>query len=137
MTSYFDDLRVEVREASKFATTDEEFLTSLEEIEARAIADINLVTGDREFPDDLREKIQGLIAVGQTKVIGGCPPTHHREENMMMRCSHLLEELHSAFHAVGSRRIRTRFGFLTDHPRINLLLREEHDMFPNGVPDDE
>ena len=131
MTSYFDDLRTEVRTASKLSSTDGEFLAELEELEASAIADINLVTGDREFPDDLRERIQRLIAVGQTRLIEGQPPTRHRIENLMMRRSHLLEELHSAFHEVGSRRIQTRFGILSDHPRVNLSMRDDHDL-----PDD-
>ncbi len=130
MTSYFDDLRREVVEASKTAEDDDEFLSTIERIEARVISDINLVTGDREFPDDLRERIQSLIARGQTKVIEGLPPTHHRDENVLMRCSFLLEELHTAFHVVGGRRIQTRFGVLSDHPRAILAMRHDHDFDP-------
>jgi hypothetical protein len=47
--------------------------------------------------------------------------------NLRMRRSQLLQELHSAFHEVGSRRIQTRFGILSDSPRINSLMRESHD----------
>ena len=138
MTAYFDEMREDISAAAASTDTDRQFLAAVETVEARAIADINLVTGDREFPDDLREKIQGLIATHQTKVIEGQPPTRHREMNAAMRHSQLLIELHRAFHEVGSRRIKTRFGILSDHPAINLHMRAEIEMFPGGVvPDDE
>ncbi len=126
MTSYFDALRVEVRKTSE-VTNDEDFLSAVEEIEAGVIADVNLITGDREFPDDLREKIQRLIAFHQTKVMRDLPPTRARELNLRMRRSQLIQELHSAFHEVGSRRIKTRFGILSDHPRSNLSMRESYE----------
>ena len=127
MTSYFDEMREDISWAAASADTDRQFLAAIETVEARAIADINLVTGDREFPDDLREKIQGLIATCQTKRIEGQPPTRHREMNAVMRHSQLLIELHRAFHEVGSRRIETRFGILSDHPRVNLNMRADHE----------
>lgn len=127
MTSYFDDLRTEVRNVSTISKDDAEFLLSLEEIEQNVIRDVSYITGDREFPEDLREKIQGLIAVHKTEVTTGQPPTRAREMNLRMRRSQLLQELHSAFHEVGYRRIKTRFGILSDNPRVNCLLREEYE----------
>ena len=44
-------------------------------IEARVVRHVNLVTGDREFPDDLREQIQGIIAVCGVTTPEGLPPT--------------------------------------------------------------
>ena len=127
MTSYFDDLRTKVRETSSLFESDEQFLLEVEAIEREVIKDVSYVTGDREFPDDLREKIQGLIAVHKTEVTTGQPPTRAREMNLRMRRSQLLQELHSAFHEVGYRRIKTRFGVLSDNPRVNCLLREQHE----------
>lgn len=43
------------------------------------------------------------------------------------RSSRLIEELHSAFHAVARRRVQTRFGFLTDSPRQIVHARDAHD----------
>ena len=127
MTSYFDDLRTEVRNISTVSQNDAEFLLSLEEIEHGVIRDVNYITGDREFPEDLREKIQGLIAVHRTQVMRDEPPTRARELNLRMRRSQLLQELHSAFHEVGFRRIKTRFGVLSDNPRVNCLMRESYE----------
>lgn len=127
MTSYFDDLRTEVRKASTAAKDDEEFLLDIEAMERGVIQDVNYITGDREFPEDLREKIQGLIAVHRTQVMRDEPPTRARELNLRMRRSQLLQELHTAFHEVGYRRIKTRFGVLSDNPRVNRLLREDYE----------
>ena len=127
MTSYFDDLRTEVRNISTVSQNDAEFLLDVEEIERGVIRDVNYITGDREFPEDLREKIQGLIAVHRTQVMRDEPPTRARELNLRMRRSQLLQELHSAFHEVGFRRIKTRFGVLSDNPRVNCLMRENHE----------
>jgi hypothetical protein len=60
MSSYFDAKSRALAEVA--GADDETFLANLEAIEAALIADVNLATGDREFPDDLRERIQGLIA---------------------------------------------------------------------------
>jgi len=127
MTSYFDDLREKVRESSRTVDSDVEFLLDIEDIEREVIKDVSRVTGDREFPEDLRVTIQGLIAVHKTEVTAGVPPTRAREMNLRMRRSQLVQELHNAFHEVGYRRIKTRFGVLSDNPRVNCLLRADYE----------
>src|SRR3546814_13072141 len=59
--AYWDALRREVHEASSLSNDD--FVEVVIEIEARVISAVSLTTGDREFPDDLRQQIQGIIAV--------------------------------------------------------------------------
>ena len=128
MTGYFDDLRTEVRKLSEFYKDDDAFLDALGIVENRVIAQVNLVTGDREFPDDLREKIQGIIATKRVVTGEGEPSISQvREECAIMRSSDLLEDLHSAFHVVARRRHQTRFGLLSDSPSGNSLRRKDHD----------
>jgi hypothetical protein len=63
MTAYFDQANAEIREASERAGGDAlAFLDALMVIEKRVIRDVQLNTGDREFPEDLREVILGTIA---------------------------------------------------------------------------
>lgn len=125
MTSYFDDARTEVREI--WFTSDEEYLGAVAEIEERIIADVNLVTGDREFPDDLREQIQGIIAIRRVRTGPNEPETRAREMARVTRSSLLISDLHTAFHVVAQRRVKTRFGLLSDNPRQILAARDEHD----------
>lgn len=46
---------------------------------------------------------------------------------LTLKSSYLVDELHSAFHALGRRRVKTRFGYWSDHPRANLVARDDHD----------
>lgn len=61
MTAYWDAIRHEVQEASRLPN--DAFVEAVMAIETRVIRIVSLTTGDREFPDDLRDKIQGIIAV--------------------------------------------------------------------------
>ena len=136
MTSYFDDHTRAVSELSAGAT-DEEFLDLIEDIEQEVIREVSLATGDREFPDDLREKIQRLIARYRVTPVLNRPLGEHdrrggdekvaRQTATATRTLPLLSELHSAFHAVGSRRHQTRFGLLSDNPAVILAARDDHD----------
>jgi len=131
MTSYFDDYRSEVSSAAPVAPGDKAFLFFIGNIEREMIPMINLVTGDREFPDDLREKIQGLIAMHRTTSVGGLAPRDKAVEMaLMLRECPLVTELHRAFHEVASRRIETRFGILSDNPKVILAMRDDHDSEP-------
>lgn len=117
MTAYFDEAREEIGNSLEQAIA----------VEARLIQDVNLVTGDREFPDDLREKIQTIIA---TCRIDGPSGRNETIASIFRRTRHsmLLTELHNAFHYVAQRRIKTRFGTLSDSPRQILKGREMHDV---------
>lgn len=123
MTAYFDDLRKEVRELPE-----DGWLEALGAIEKRVAQEVMLVTGDREFPGDLREKILDTINMKAVYDLGAVPATKSAiRYAQTTRSSGLLEALHSIFHTVASRRIRTRFGFLSDSPRAILKARDSHD----------
>lgn len=124
MTTYFDDAASEV--TSKAGLPDDEFLAALQQVETQVCVDVSLCTGDREFPNTMREKIMGAIAVWQSRVDGGIP-TKGRQFALVTRSSFLIGELHGLFHRLASGRVKTRFGMLTDDPSANLKMRACHD----------
>jgi len=109
MSSYFDKAQGEIKDD----------FSRIEEVEKTVIRDVSLVTGDREFPDDLRKEIQGLISVWRYDSPKG------REESDMLRLSWLIVELHEKFHQVAMRKIKTRFGRFSNNPDNDLFQREE------------
>lgn len=132
MTSYFDAAR---REVNDLPRDNVQFIQGLIGIERRVAHEVSLVTGDREFPDDLREKIQGIIAVKSIHVLPELPPNERmREDALCCRSSTLLESLHSAFHELARRGIVTRFGRMLDSPRGILHLRDEYDKERGYLP---
>jgi hypothetical protein len=111
---------------------DEEFLLSVAEIERRVVADVTLNTGDREFPDDMREIILGHIVLwGVHYVLDSRSPVQPtkdaRDYVITLHASAVLPHLHSAFHGLASRGLKTRFGYWSDSPGENLLDRDRHD----------
>jgi hypothetical protein len=129
MSSYFDDKSKRVSEAAEsFRGDDQSYLRAVADIESELIHDVTLASGDREFPADLREKAMGLIARCHVGVFASLPPLQQaRTRCIVMRYSELVEEMHSLFHELASRRIVTRFGHLSDHPRDIWQRRDEHD----------
>lgn len=135
MTAYFDDLARSVSNASTWAAEahpddaeerDSYFLARLEMGERRVIRVVNLVTGDREFPDDLRQRIQSIIAMHRITPVESLEPRAKAVEAARVTRTHpLLQELHSAFHDVAQRRIETRFGILSDSPTAILSMRDD------------
>jgi hypothetical protein len=121
MTAFFDTLRAKTQELPE-----DSFIDDLAALEDSVIATVNLATGDREFPDDLREKIQGLIALYRihTPVIENKQAIEHAS---VLQKSQLFERLHSAFHELASRRVQTRFGVLLDSPSQIVKARDAHD----------
>ena len=76
MSSYFDDKVSQVRATVESAQGDfRQIWASVADIERKTIKEVCLVTGDREFPDDLREKIMGIIATQAMCEVHGIPPT--------------------------------------------------------------
>lgn len=127
MTSYFDDASRLVREIPRDLSRDE-YLARIAEVERPIVLDVNLCTGDREFPDDLREKIQGIIAVKSLFRQTEIPCSDEAVDwALTLHYSSLIEDLHSAFHALASRRAETRWGRWSDSPRANLVARKDHD----------
>lgn len=129
MSSYFDDKTRRVSEAGdSFRGDDESYLRAVADIEAELIHDVTLAVGDREFPADLRDKAMALIARWHVGTFATLRPLQEALTRcIVMRSSELVEEMHSLFHQVASRRIFTRFGMLSDHPRDIWHRRDEHD----------
>ena len=128
MSSYFDALAQEVAEAAERFESDDAFLAQLASIERQMFDTISLVTGDREFPDDLREKIMSAFATRAVFSRGELPPTEHTLDYVLsVRCSRLIDTVHDLFHDLARRRIQVRFGRLSDNPPMILALRDEHD----------
>jgi hypothetical protein len=127
MTSFFDKAARDVRDADILSVNqpDSAFLDRLADIEAEVFRKVCLVTGDREFPDDLREKMLGVIAVHGVANNELTPSEKARERAAMMRYSRAIEDLHGLFHELARRRVQTRFGWLSDSPDQILVLRDE------------
>lgn len=135
MSSYFDAIMREFRDISPLP--EEEFLARATEIETRVIREVSLTTGDREFPEDLREKIQTCIAMmvydyepyasdGRARERKIPLNENSRDWLLTMRYSRMCERLHSLFHELASRRIQHRFGGLFfDSPTMFLKQRDE------------
>lgn len=127
MTGYFDDASRAVRDVPRTLSEDA-FIAAVAAIEEPIVRDVTLNTGDREFPDDLREKILGIIATQAVYSHAGLPPTEDARWTVItMHYSSLIEALHSAFHALARRRLATRWGRWYDSPRANLVARKDHD----------
>lgn len=128
MSSYFDAMAREILEADESRPGNEEFLAAVIAVEERLWREVTRVTGDREFPNDLREKVLGEFARHAVYQPEGVPmPWKAREFVLSLRCSRVLEHVHELFHDVARRRITTRFGRLSDSPTQILALREEYD----------
>ncbi len=129
MSSYFDALQREVSEAAEqCGENDAAFLDAVQGIEGRMWADVTAITGDREFPDDLREAILGAFAVKSVHQVGDLPmPEKARERVLAYRSSRVVEDIHDLFHDLARRRLQTRFGLLSDNPPGILARRDEHD----------
>lgn len=128
MSSYFDSMSRRVAEARDKFPQDHEFLAAIILIEADLFDDVVKITGDREFPDDLRENMLGVLAVKGVYQPGNLiPSTTAIVRVLRSRDSRAVDDLHDLFHSLARRRIETRFGFLFDDPVGMAKLRDEHD----------
>lgn len=129
MTSYFDAKQHDAMYDASGYQPAAQFWQAIAQVEEHVIRDVSLVTGDREFPADLREHMQSVIAcwaVCHTQ--GGLPPRAEAIQWVMTTGrSRLVDDLHQLFHKLASRRIVTRFGLLSDNPRDILKRRDAHD----------
>ena len=126
MSSYFDAL---VKKVANLDSHDPEaFVSEVAAIENVMIDELYQVTGDREFPDDLRERILNCIVTRRCAPLGSVPsPLEIRERVIMFGRSILIDEMHELFHEVARSRITTRFGLLGDSPRHILAMRAEYE----------
>jgi hypothetical protein len=129
MTAYWDDLTREVRDASHLP--DDDFVEAVVDIETRVIRAVSLTTGDREFPDDLRESLQSIImraAIDYTRFACNRPGEQNERSRswlLTMRSSCLIGDLHRAFHDVAARRPPNRYdAYFTDDPTNFLRARD-------------
>ncbi len=128
MSSYFDAMNRAVSEAAEHEPDDAEFLRSVWGIEHQLYREVTYITGDREFPDDLRERMLGVLAVRSVYCPGRVVASKAaRDRVLRTRSSVAIEDLHSLFHELASRRIETRFGMLSDSPTHMAALRDDHD----------
>lgn len=117
MSSYFD-------EQSGYAAKlwditedrDDIYFKALAAIENNVAETCSQVTNDHEFPDDLRQKIHGIIATHSIASPHHSSPNPKARERAMGGSSALIELLHDAFHEVMKRDIWARFGRFTDNP---------------------
>ncbi|MCP4496224.1 MAG: hypothetical protein GY825_05530 [Phycisphaeraceae bacterium] len=127
MSSYFDEMNRKVRDADQIED-DGDFLWHVRTIEEQVFADVSIVTGDREFPDDLRQQIMAEFAVHGIWQPGDLTPTPNaRDYVAMMRMSKVIDLVHERFHELARRRVVTRFGLLSDSPTQIRVLRDDHD----------
>lgn len=127
MTTFFDTRTRDVADLQNYDLSDATWLRLVAWVERPVINLVSIVVGDREFPDELRERLLGIIAV-HTLVDDVLEPSEAtREMALTCRTSELLSRLHSAFHDVANSRTTTRFGLLSDDPTDILTRRDDHD----------
>ncbi len=95
-------------------------------------ADVTAITGDREFPDDLREKMMTVLATVSLYQPHLEVPEQARELALCCRYSRAIEDMHELHHELAGRRIETRFGWLCDDLVSNRKRRDEHDSPSEG-----
>jgi len=120
MTSYFDTKASEV--AALNYTTDEEFINGVSAIEEGVLKDVEICVNDREFPDDLRRAINQTVYARRLSNDG---TEHAKDMAVALRSSTLLSGLHSHFHDLARRNLKTRFGRWSDHPDNNAARVKE------------
>ena len=119
MTAFWDQREREIHEAG----TIEEAIA----LEKATFDIVTQLTGDREFPNHVRE--QALIIMA-TKSISDCPkgiPGGGRRHYEVAKLCQAVSSLHCLWHFLAEDRITTRFGLLTDSPDEDLRARDKHD----------
>lgn len=124
MSSYFDNAASEISKADN--KNDDEFFEAARQIENKVVKDCLLNSGDKDFPEDLRQKIVGHVALWNLGYTDMSPIPKAKEWLLSLRSSKLINLLHEDFHDVAQRRIETRFGRLSDNPAHNLAHRDQH-----------
>lgn len=129
MSSYFDNASSDVHNCASLPERD--LVETVKGIENKVVHDCLLATGDREFPDDLRQKIVGHIALF-TLGYGEMTPSEKGIDWLKsVKNSRLINLLHEDFHEVARRRIQTRFGLLSDNP-ANIVARRDSEDSSHG-----
>lgn len=128
MSNYFDNLAREVASANERALSDRQFIRWVSDIEHRVFEDVTAITGDLEFPNDLREAILATFVIKGVWQPDRAPPCRGAVEwALSIRSSGLVEAMHDLFRKVAERRVETRFGLLSNDPLENTARRNRHD----------
>ncbi len=115
MTSYWDEKEQMIYEGMDIV-----------KVEAGVIRDVNLVAGDIDTPEEIREQLMKIIALNQhTFMIGDEDhgSAKAKRSYQMSKHSRLLSLLHSAFHEIGRKEIKYRYCVLRDNPQRFLNSR--------------
>ena len=121
MSHYFDGKVREV-DAALHAQLFEPVLGVVARVEELVIHDVMLLIGDREFPTDLFARAMHVIATNRAS-----DPTEGARRTEVLRRSALIDALHRLWHEIASRKVRVRWGLLTDDPAGDLRARERHE----------
>jgi hypothetical protein len=119
MTSYFDTKHDQLRKLGERAKKEEwtfELLEELRKLEDEILFDCQLVSMMPNFPEDLKDGMQLLIARLASEPLIYVHADDYDEEVTLQRLHRLTFDLHSLFHEVGRRGI---FGF-SDNPWSNM-----------------
>ena len=128
MTAYFDEACARVAESAARNHGDAGFLEMVRILEGGVVRDALLCSGDREFPDDLRETLVKCIAINGIYCPGDLSPVDRTRKTVLaLQKSILIDAIHAIFHKLAERRHSTRFGWWTDDPAENLRARTECD----------
>ncbi len=117
MTSYFDKKHEQLRKLNERAKGEWtiELLGELRNLEEELLFDCQLVSMMPNFPEDLKDGMQLLIAKLATEPVCYVQADDYDEEAMVERLHRLTFDLHTLFHEVGQRRV----GF-SDNPYSNI-----------------
>jgi hypothetical protein len=128
--SYFDEVEAEVRQTFERFTADEAALAHLAELEGEVWKVVSLCTGDREFPDDVRQEALAFAACETVREIapGIAPSADVIWRAMRDGYSPMIAKLRRLFLGLESRKVQTRFGLLSADPRENAARRDAHDL---------
>lgn len=127
MSSYFDKFDREVYELAQAqraeAHDDKWFLEHLEAIESCMVRDCELFAGDMETPEDVRQCIMAVIALGSVE-----HNPNAREMALCMKRSQLSQDMHSLFHDIARMRYSMRYGLVFDDPAAAVQHRDDEVM---------
>jgi hypothetical protein len=119
MSSYFDKFDSEVAQMSRYTPDDDAFLRDLESMEACMARDCELFAGDIETPQDVRECIMAVIALGSVE-----HSPRAREMAVCMKRSQLSQDMHGLFHDIARMHYSMRYGIVFDDPKAAVDRRD-------------
>lgn len=142
MSSYFDKASSDISECRMVGhllagtmMSDEDFIKAAICFENQVASDCMLCAGDKEFPEDLRQKIVGHVSLFSLGYKDMAPSSDGIKYMKALKRSKLIGLLHEDFHELARRRITTRFGLMLDNPAEILKDRDRHILETNPCPE--